>query len=198
MELYQSVVDRVVSAGEEGEPGLYPSKVRISADHSLEEASGLYSLEHDADGTPFRWTGPQSRFSFQFLVDRRTPARFRLRFGRHVNGIVPDRMGCFADGEEITTGLERLVDGYELTGLLPARPHQGGSVLTFICPHTQEPSDAGASADNRRLGVTFRTLEIESIELGDKSAHQRTVVFGHSEPVGELDPQLPTAISTSS
>jgi hypothetical protein len=51
--------------------------------------------------------------------------------------------------------------GYVATGDLPAREGFGDTVLTFVSPSIASPRDSGHD-DDRRLGVSFRLLEVGS------------------------------------
>jgi hypothetical protein len=161
MESLQAVVDRVAAAETTVAAEQYPRKITVDAADSFQGALGLYNLEYDSDGAPFRWSGPDEQFSFRFFIDRRAPVRFTLVFGKIFAEIPPEHLRCFVDGESSElTFHHRVAAGYEAHGVMPLRRDSGGSVLTFAVPATGSP-DIG-SQDQRRLGVLFRRLTVEA------------------------------------
>ncbi len=122
---------------------------------------GFHELEHDPDGQPFRWTGPDPRFSFEFFINRTTPARFVLRFGPLFTGGSPIGLLCFVDGEPAPVKLQAATTCFEAVGVLPPRRDAGGSVLSFVCPQMGSPASQGLD-DARMLGLLFRRLTVES------------------------------------
>jgi hypothetical protein len=163
MEVLQTTIDQILATESEAESTIFPHKVVIEAASSLQNASGLFPLEHDSLGRAFRWTGPDTNFSFQLFFDRRTAAHFCLQFGAHVTRLPPEWMRCFVDGNEIVSVIARVPEGYELRGKIPARRYQGGTLLMFICPASAPSGENNPDGDPRLLGVSFQTLSIESI-----------------------------------
>ena len=163
MESLQAIADRI-AAGEEGDVAShYPSHVSIDAANSYLGALGFYEVEHDHNGVPYRWSGPERQFSFQIFVDRRESARFTLKFGQIYANAPLEGLLCFADGERVELTVKRVAAGHEAKGLLPLRKDSGGSVLTFLCPATESPEERGF-ADRRQLGISFRVLTVEAME----------------------------------
>ena len=160
MEVLQTTIDTIAAVGVEVERAIFPKVLTLGAADSLQGARGLYQLEYDSIGRPYRWTGPEADFSFQFFVDRSVDLGFFLAFGEHSANIPVDGMRCFGDGTEIAVKIRHTKDGYELDGCLPARIGRGGSVLTFVCPTIASPAEYDGSTDKRLLGVTFRSLRI--------------------------------------
>jgi len=161
LEALRATTDRI-AAGEEGSgESIYPSKVSIDAAGSFLDGVGFYGLEHDDNGVPFRWTGPETHFSFAFFIDRSAPRQFSFVFGWVSADSPVTELRCFADGgEEVVLTLTRNGSGDVATGVLPAKKGRGGSVLTFVCPKMQSPQSRG-EADSRLLGVAFRVLTIQ-------------------------------------
>ncbi|MCW2276432.1 hypothetical protein GJ654_19380 [Rhodoblastus acidophilus] len=157
----QAAADRIVAAEAGARGASHPSRVVIEAAQSFHGSMGFYELEHDPDGQPFRWTGPDPRFSFEFFINRKTPARFVLRFGPLFTGGSPIGLLCFVDGEPAPVKLQAATTCFEAVGLLPPRRDAGGSVLSFVCPQMGSPASQGLD-DARMLGLLFRRLTVES------------------------------------
>jgi hypothetical protein len=158
----QAAADRIVAAETDARGASYPSRVVIDPAQSFQGSMGFHELEHDPDGHPFRWTGPDPRFSFEFFINRKTPARFVLRFGPLFTGGSPVGLLCFIDGEPAPVKLQAATTCFEAVGVLPPRRDSGGSVLSFVCPQMGSPASQGLD-DARMLGLLFRRLTIESM-----------------------------------
>jgi hypothetical protein len=137
-----------------------PNRIAIDAGEAFHGAHGFYQLEHNRDGVPIRWTGPEPDFHFEFAIDRSAPAPVALYFEKFYAPTEPRSLRGQVDDQEIAIALE-LAGGGRLVarGELPARPGAGVTRLRFICPKTGSPSDEGAS-DQRVLGLLFRALEV--------------------------------------
>jgi hypothetical protein len=140
-----------------------PQQLVIEADHLLDPEDGFYSLEHSAKGQPFRWTGPETSFTFNVYVDRSEPRPVEALF---LNSIVPDMFQvtqCFVDQEHVET---RYVfeDGLnKIYAEIPARAHPDTTrtAVTFVLPEVRSARDSDpASSDTRPLGVAFHRLTI--------------------------------------
>jgi len=158
----QAAADRIAAAEADVRGACAPSRVVIDAAQSFQGATGFYELEHDPDGQPFRWTGPDPRFSLEFFVNRKTPAKFVLRFGPLFTGGSPRGLLCFVDGEPTPVKLQAATTCFEAIGVLPPRGDAGGSVLSFVCPQMGSPAAQGLD-DARMLGLLFRRLTVESM-----------------------------------
>ena len=159
MEALQTVADRIAAGERIDLFDSYPRQIEINSDNSIIDAHGFHQLEHGHDGTPFRWSGPNTQFSFKFFIDRRTPMHFELRFGKIFADAPVDELVGYADGEPIDLVVHGRPGGYKARGVLPPRQKLGGSVLTFTCPKMESPKSRG-DADSRLLGVLFRSLSI--------------------------------------
>ena len=157
METLQTINDQIAATKRGDLVAPLPGTVRLESSHALHNAAGLYHLEYDADGTPFRWSGPESHFSVPMFIDRRNGAEFRIEFGAlYAEGDVAD-IQCLVDAELVTTSVTRQGTGYELAGRLPVRTGAEGSVLTVVLPAMSAPTDRGEN-DHRKLGISFRRL----------------------------------------
>jgi len=157
----QAAADRIAAAESDVRGASAPSRVVVDAAQSFQGSTGFHELEHDPDGQPFRWTGPEPRFSFEFFIDRRRPAKFMMRFGPLFSGGSPVGLLCFVDGEPTPVKLQAATTCFEAVGVLPPRPEPGGSVLSFVCPSMASPAAQGL-ADSRMLGLLFRRLTVET------------------------------------
>ena len=139
---------------------LLPTHATFTAGDASRAVTGLYPLEFDEHGKPYRWTGPESFFAFRFLIDRRAPVDFALTFDRQFGVEVVDDLRCYVDGLQISTVLNRGAGSCSLTGMLPIRQFKGGSTLTFVCSNMRSPATEENSQDQRMLGLMFRKLEV--------------------------------------
>ena len=58
-----------------------PLATRVTCDAAFSlPASEFYPLEYDYKGLPYRWTGPDPNFHFQFFIKRNSPANLHLRY----------------------------------------------------------------------------------------------------------------------
>ena len=144
--------------------------VVIDAESAIDHAHGFHQLEHDGDGKPMRWTGPDPDFRFELAIDRAAPRPIALGFARFYVDVVPLSLRAEADGGEIALCVEPLEgDGFVARGELPARPGRGVTALRFICPKTGSPRDDGGD-DDRVLGLLFRRLEVGAPEAAAGAA----------------------------
>lgn len=163
MESLQVIFDRISAAGSGAEMAAYPKKIVFDAAYSIPGAWGFYGLEYDGSGSPHRWTGPDRKFSFQFFVDRKCEAEFTLRFRRLYADSAVEEIRCFADGDELDVRLSATQGGYILSGTIPRREMDGGTVLTFVCPAVSSPAAMGRGKDIRMLGLSFQSLKITAL-----------------------------------
>jgi hypothetical protein len=139
----------------------YPRSVEIDAISSFVDQTGFHELEHDGEGQPYRWTGPDRHFSFQILIDRSAPAAFTLCFGSFFADVSPDQLQAFVDGSEVALSVQSTSNGYEASSALPPRSEPGETTLTFVVPKVGSPQ-SNNSPDKRVLGVMFRWLKVQS------------------------------------
>jgi hypothetical protein len=165
MEILQATIDRIAADAPEMLAIELPASVEIDATYSLSGDQGFYHLEQGEGIRPFRWTGPDPQFSFEFFVNREIPLRFVLEFARVYADAPPSTIRCYADGHETKGKLTRMRNGFELEGMLPPRVGRGASVVSFVCPVVLSPWEANVSADQRRLGVAFERLKVEPLTL---------------------------------
>ena len=130
------------------------SAARVDAGMPLDESNGLYHIEYDGHGHPFRWTGPAPSFHFDLHLDRSGPLRFTLVAGHGV-GQTHEPLRAFCDGAELPLEMQEAPDRTEYAAVLLPRETLGLSRLQFLVPTTFKPP-----GDVRTLGVTFKELLI--------------------------------------
>jgi hypothetical protein len=165
IEALQVVNDRIVDEGTILSPDQLPRSVRFDATYSLPRSNGLYALEYIPGGKPFRWTGPDPAFSFEFFVNRTEGAQAILHFERLYRGS-PEEIRCLVDGKTIPTRVVEGPEGLEIRANLPSRDDAGGTALTFVCPNIASPAEHEGNKDTRRLGLAFQSLNVDSLALG--------------------------------
>ena len=142
-----------------------PRSVTVDAAFSLATDSGFYHIEYDERGAPYRWTGPEPTFTVEVMVDRAVPAKLRMHY-IHVHSRDADHtVQCYVDGEPLKTVMFRSDGEFEVHGELPARDVAGGTVLTFVSPGVSPAGIFDESQDIRQLGLAFRWLRIDPIEI---------------------------------
>ena len=134
-----------------------PQRVMIEADQMLRPHDGFYGVEHTADGTPFRWTGPSVQFSFTVYVDRSNGADLRLFALTSIDFEVQKNIALIVDGETLPVKVEPDSGGFSVTAFLPARADQGATGLVFVLPAVLTPQ---GGEDGRVLGLAFSRLSI--------------------------------------
>ncbi|WP_294534116.1 hypothetical protein [uncultured Rhodoblastus sp.] len=172
MESLLALSDRIAASQEPEFAAPYPDKIAIDAADSFLGALGFYELEHDMDGLPFRWSGPDRQFSFQLFVNRQEPCYFDLTFGQFFAEAPIDRLQCRVDGENVELSLEGARGRYQASGVLPPRKDRGGTLLTFVCPEMASPESLGY-ADRRLLGLTFYRLTADKQAPSPATAEPR-------------------------
>jgi len=162
LESLLKVSDRLLGGTQTLAAESLPGNVLIEAIHSLPSTGGFYGLEYDIAGAPYRWTGPNPHFSIDFFIDRRSGAKFIMRFSMLYARDVPHYIRCMADGEEIKVTTTPVGKGFETTGELAARVDGGATVLSFICPATASPAQLELTDDHRQLGLAFQWLRVHA------------------------------------
>ena len=151
--------DRILAASE-AENTEYPRSLVVDADAAFAGASGFHDLEYDSLGLPYRWTGPDPKFSFEAYVERSASARFALSFDDFLVPGPKDELRGFVDGAPAPLKVERRGDLHVAFGILPARAERGPTTITFDCPQMGRLQEPGR-AEKREVGLRFRALTIE-------------------------------------
>jgi len=147
-----------------------PSVVTIEADQNLRFQDGFYALEHTADGTPFRWTGPSPQFSFDVFVDRRDPVQVKLDALTCIDFESQKNISLFADGQSVPVRVEPADYGFEAIAILPPRVGSEVTNLVFMLPASLVPP---GSDDTRSLGLAF--WRFSATALGSEAARTESV-----------------------
>jgi hypothetical protein len=139
-------------------------KLVVEAGMPMPADRGFYGLERDGVGNPFRWTGPQAAFHFDFHLDRTVPLRFVLQMplwgAEHAQGLR-------ATSDEAVLPLVRRAGHrvLDFEGVLMPRESLGVTRLTFIAHKLSTvPADVEETS-TRQLGVPFLRLAVS--EIGD-------------------------------
>lgn len=148
------------------------SSLLINADMPMEGRRGFYELEFNSIGTPYRWTGPDTAFSFRLLLDRSQDLVLRLTGVNTLDDLNREAMKCSVNRVPVEFELEPAsVHGDEsvfvFSGILPAltdeQKHNSSSLVEFIVPSVVRPSDLWEdNTDERYLGIAFKSFEISS------------------------------------
>jgi hypothetical protein len=188
IEAVQSTADRIVQAAAEVPDEQLPKSLLIDATAPLPVAGGFYGVQHDARGEPYRWTGPDSAFSFEFFLSRAAPGRFVLHFTKVQNGAPASAMRCSLDGREIPVEVRSVPGGTEVHGLIPVRAGAGATVLTFVSPDPPATLEQAAPKDARRLGVSFRWLKLRTGPDEEPPSGAEQAVDGNAAPPAASPP----------
>lgn len=146
--------------------------IHIDAEMALDPADGFHHIEYNADGMPFRWTGPAPDFHFILFLDRRKPRALSLNI---CDFSLRDEqaVSAWVDGARTPWTQTRAHGGLMAHRVrLPAR--EGGAptlvrfgVRTLHAPAHHDPD----STDDRHLGVAFHSLQVspdgDALEDGD-------------------------------
>jgi len=156
---YQESKDRwLVLENAERDALPLPKTVVIEADQHLDPRLGFHPLEYTEQGSPFCWTGPSRKFSFDIFIDRRAGARMTLHAMQLSESERLKNALLFVDGEN--TPLVSRVDGqgYQLSAELPSSDRRTGTNLSFVLPDVFVPP---SSTDTPRfLGLAFKRLVV--------------------------------------
>jgi hypothetical protein len=122
---------------------------------------GFYSLEHDQDGAPFRWTGNQSSsFSLSLSIDRRMAIELELRAISVINRRRQLPLVLEVDGAKFPLAIKWAGDHLAGRLVIPARAAAGPTLLTFSVPVLLRPR----GSDRRELGIAFSELHLRPAE----------------------------------
>lgn len=146
-------------------PDLLAKSVRISADLPFDQSAGLYGLEHNEQGLPFRWTGPGRSFKFETAIDRSGEGQAVLRMVKsgHIDRRYLESMRIFVDGNSVT-GKAVLDELPQISFKLPKRDASPATTEIVVECATWSPAEKGLGSDSRQLGVPFLDLSIEPAE----------------------------------
>jgi hypothetical protein len=164
IESMQAVFDRLYAQAATTVEAALPRSIQIRADEALPPSWGFWALEYEPEGTPFRWTGPSSVFSFDFSLDRSAPAAFTVEFGRMFDSSGVGELRCQVDGENVGASLFLTSHCHELRGIIPPRTHGGATTLAVTCPAMTSPAALLATDDHRSLGLSFRRLTVRHMD----------------------------------
>lgn len=132
--------------------------VSIPASGFIDAGDGFYSLEHGADGRPFRWTGPTAEPHVTVWVDRSQPIQVEVAFAALGRSPVDAPLEVRVDGvahplRPVETGLRRLA------GPIPPRAGAGATEIVLHAPILFSPQQEG-SADTRVLGFAVHEIVV--------------------------------------
>lgn len=150
-----------------GLPTAYAGRrsAHIDAGMALPPSFGMYPMERDGEGHPFRWTGPGRHFRFDVHLDRGVPLKFTLRLAYNSDSRV-GMLRAASDGIELPLARVAKAHSSEITGFLWPRPVAGLTRVEFSVEQTFTPKDdQGNVTDQRELGVAFRDIDfVEATE----------------------------------
>jgi len=139
-----------------------PATAAVRMDEFLSSEQGFYELEHDANGAPYRWTGPSRRFAFEVHVDR---AQAVTAFLQVISSVAPEQVSgltatCDGRTVRVTAATRGGVSGVAVE--LPARKGGRPTLLAFEVPRTISPNSVDPSSpDQRSLGMAIGGLLLE-------------------------------------
>ena len=145
-------------------------QVDVVADMHIPTEYGFYALEYGGDGTPFRWTGPQSEFAFPLVLDRSSDLGIRIECLHSIDPANSDQMYCrIGDLVIELSPVKGAKKGFAFDGVIPALRDTSGewpqAVLTFGVPKVICPAEHDSeSTDRRHLGVCFTRLAIAPVQ----------------------------------
>lgn len=134
-----------------------PRSVDLRASENLAGQQGFYPVEFSGDGKPYRWTGPETFFSFEVVVDRAVPLQLALHIMRFVNYGRQRDLSLLVDGDVVAGELRQSGKEFVLEAVLPEREAKGTTEVVVILPRVEAPADTG---DPRLLGLAFTRLTL--------------------------------------
>lgn len=150
---YQASRDRWLAIETEQEKiAALPRVVTIEPDQMLRFQDGFFPVEYTSEGTPFRWTGPSTHFSFDIFIDRSREGEVRLDVLNCIDFDVQKNLSLLVDGQSVSVHLKEAAPGFTATAVLPPRDGKEGTNLVFITPATIMPPGTN---ETRALGVAF-------------------------------------------
>ncbi len=155
---YQASRDRLLALGEaQAVVSRLPRFVIVEPDQLLRSQDGFYGVEHTANGTPFRWTGPSASFSFNLFIDRTHGADLALDALNCMDFGLQRKIRLVADGEPVPVSIDPQEPAFTVLARLPERAGVSGTNLVFFLPATLVPP---GSSDSRELGIAFGRLSV--------------------------------------
>jgi len=134
--------------------------ITVDAGLPLRKDQGLYELEYDQLGHPYRWAGPERSFHFDLHLDRTVPLELRIRLGKHPIG-TGEGLRCFSDDVELPLVRGPSIAFVEFTAVLLPREILGATRLNFVAAQSFVPKLAeGEAGDSRTLCVLFYELKV--------------------------------------
>jgi len=138
-----------------------PKRLIVTAKMYRNPEDGFYGVERSADGTEFRWTGPQSEFRFIVSINRKQKCVAELTLVN--NDFVNGALACYVDRSQVPSEAFATADRKltRITFTLPELETNRGTELLFVTPAVRVPSAVIAgSTDSRSLGVQFVELRV--------------------------------------
>lgn len=177
---YQASRDRWLAIEtEQAKIAALPRVVMIEPDQLLRFQDGFFPVEHTADGTPFRWTGPSPHFSFDIFIDRSREVEVRLDVLNCIDFDVQKNLSLLADGESVPVTLTEAAPGFRASAILPRREGKEGTNLVFLLPATIVPP---GTEETRSLGVAFtKFTAVAGISESPASEDHFTAASGADE-----------------
>jgi hypothetical protein len=132
---------------------------------------GFHPIEHLADGTPFRWTGPSNHFTIGIDHERSRPLIFELQCLKSISPSNLENVFVEFDGRTVLANYERKFGLETFRVLAPAREYGTRTKIVF---HLQELAferfAKQESERGRRLGIAFFRLCVLGSTLNHASA----------------------------
>jgi hypothetical protein len=167
---YQASRDRWLAIdAEEQRIAPLPRVVSVEPDQLLRFQDGFFPVEHTADGTPFRWTGPSPQFSFDIFIDRSREVELRLDVVNCIDFDSQKNISLLVDGESVALDIEEVPPGFVATANLRAREGKHATNVVFLVPNTIVPP---GTTETRALGVAFTRFTAISGGAGLANADQ--------------------------
>jgi len=161
---YQASRDRLLALDDaQAALARLPRFVVVEPDQLLRTQDGFYGVEHTMDNTPFRWTGPSTRFSFNLFIDRTHGADLRLDALNCIDFGLQGKIRLVVDGESVPVTVNPRESGFVALAHLPERPGTSNTNLVFLLPVVLVPP---RSTDERELGIAFGHLSVTACTAG--------------------------------
>lgn len=136
--------------------------IQFRADKHLVDCSSFYSLEYDASGTCFRWSGPTDRMTFRLRLAPGTMWRARLRFLNMGNAHNQTETRLFINHKQIPVTLLTETGLWLLQSEHFSPSPTGSTTIVYLLAGTIVPSDMDPrSNDHRHLGIAWHDLRVE-------------------------------------
>lgn len=170
LRLFQDYAAHLIEAEPAAHPALaLPDHVTVHAHEVFDPQDGFYQLENDADGRPFRWTGPQRHVSIVVCIDRSVALNIVMEVIALIDDARQRNMSLLVDGTTIPFPLDPVPGGYVGRANLPPARHAERTRLTFLVPHVA--LETAGCANPRLLGFAFRSLAISPAARLEQKPH---------------------------